>query len=117
MWDPLINEFPETLHGFRCMLAVKYIQALLSSYAPDTVGYEYLRDLISVLRCRDYAKASVRYGRIVAAKNNTPETELRESLPSHCQCRHCPRHGIQKEGVDVATSEQKTVDIQEKESS
>ncbi|CAJ90735.1 V2 protein [Sida yellow vein Madurai virus] len=31
MWDPLENEFPETVHGFRYMLAVKYMQEIAKS--------------------------------------------------------------------------------------
>nr|QIH55902.1 V2 protein [Malvastrum yellow vein Baoshan virus] len=54
MWDPLVNEFPETVHGFRCMLSIKYLQLLSEGYSPDTVGYDLIRELISILRSRNY---------------------------------------------------------------
>nr|CAJ45034.1 precoat protein [Tomato yellow leaf curl virus] len=36
MWDPLLNEFPESVHGFRCMLAIKYLQSVEETYEPNT---------------------------------------------------------------------------------
>nr|QIH55955.1 V2 protein [Malvastrum yellow vein Yunnan virus] len=61
MWDPLLNEFPETVHGFRCMLSIKYLQLLSEGYSPDTVGFDLIRELISILRSRNYVEASCRY--------------------------------------------------------
>ncbi|AGR84124.1 AV2 [East African cassava mosaic Malawi virus] len=61
MWDPLLNEFPESVHGFRCMLAIKYLQALEETYEPNTLGHDLVRDLICVIRARDYVEATRRY--------------------------------------------------------
>ncbi|AMK07574.1 AV2 protein [Lycianthes yellow mosaic virus] len=105
MWDPLTHPFPETLHGFRCMLAIKYLQSLQAKYSPDTNGSEFLKDLICVLRCKNYAEAFNRYSVIATNVHNTPEAKLRESVQSPCCCLHCPRHVIQKkvlgESADV----------------
>nr|QIH56038.1 V2 protein [Malvastrum yellow vein Yunnan virus] len=57
MWDPLLNEFPETVHGFRCMLSIKYLQLLSEGYSPDTVGFDLIRELISILRSSNYVEA------------------------------------------------------------
>nr|BCD71120.1 moving protein [Pepper yellow leaf curl Indonesia virus] len=100
MWDPLVHPFPETLHGFRCMLAIKYLQCLESTYSPDTVGGEFVRDLICLLRCKNYAEAFHLYSVVVANVYNTPETKLRESVQSPCCCPHCPRHVVQAKSVD-----------------
>ncbi|CAQ63435.1 coat protein [Okra leaf curl virus] len=61
MWDPLVNEFPESVHGFRCMLAIKYLQALEDTYEPNTLGSDLIRDLISVIRAKNYVEATRRY--------------------------------------------------------
>ncbi|AFO38432.1 V2 [Jatropha mosaic Nigeria virus] len=105
MWDPLRNEFPETLHGFRCMLAVKFLQALVDSYSPDTKGYEYIRDLICILRSRHYNEANIRYGLLVSRIQCTPASQLRESSGVTCSCEHCPRH-FKKTGLEKQAHEQ-----------
>nr|AVR43683.1 AV2 [East African cassava mosaic Malawi virus]AVR43700.1 AV2 [East African cassava mosaic Cameroon virus] len=64
MWDPLLNDFPETVHGFRAMLAVKYLLHLEQEYDRGTVGAEYIRDLIGVLRCKSYVEATRRYNNL-----------------------------------------------------
>nr|WBU87168.1 pre-coat protein [Chilli leaf curl virus] len=91
MWDSLVNEFPETVHGFRCMLAVKYLQLLENTYAPDTLGYDLIRDLISVIRAKNYAQATSRYNHFHALLEGTPLAQLRQPLFQPCCCPHCPR--------------------------
>ncbi|ADF42581.1 precoat protein/movement protein [Radish leaf curl virus-Hajipur [IN:LabIso:11]] len=71
MWDPLLNEFPETVHGFGCMLAVKYLQLVENTYSPDTLGYDLIRDLISVIRARNYVEATSRYNHFHARFEGT----------------------------------------------
>nr|CUH74557.1 pre-coat protein [Tomato leaf curl Gujarat virus] len=80
MWDPLLNEFPETVHGFRCMLAVKYLQLVDKTYSPDTVGYDLIRDLISVIRARNYVEATSRYAHFHARFEGTSPSQLRQPL-------------------------------------
>ncbi|BAA33157.1 1R2a [Mungbean yellow mosaic virus] len=60
MWDPLVNDFPKSLHGFRCMLAIKYLQYIQANYPSNSLGYVYLTELIQVLRIRKHAKAELR---------------------------------------------------------
>nr|UQT67971.1 precoat protein [Sida yellow vein Madurai virus]UZN46553.1 precoat protein [Sida yellow vein Madurai virus] len=96
MWDPLENEFPETVHGFRSMLAVKYMQEIAKSYEPSTLGFEYVRDLISVLRCKDYVQASCKYGVFLSNFFRASKAELRQSSPINCCCPYCPRHKEKK---------------------
>ena len=62
MWDPLLNEFPESVHGFRCMLAIKYLQSVEETYEPNTLGHDLIRDLISVVRARDCVALPVPLG-------------------------------------------------------
>ncbi|AMO26187.1 putative precoat protein [Pepper yellow leaf curl virus TDWS-21] len=112
MWDPLIHPFPETLHGFRCMLAIKYLQSLEATYSPDTVGGEFVRDLICLLRCKNYAEAFHRYSVVVANVYNTPETKLRESVQSPCCCPHCPRHVVQTKSMGKSAYESETQILQ-----
>nr|QGX13950.1 movement protein [Tomato yellow leaf curl Kanchanaburi virus]QGX13962.1 movement protein [Tomato yellow leaf curl Kanchanaburi virus] len=100
MWDPLLHPFPESLHGFRCMLAIKYLQSLQSKYSPDTLGSEFLKDFICILRSRNYAEAFNRYSDVVANVYNTPEAKLRESVQSPCLCPHCPRHVLQTKSLE-----------------
>ncbi|ACO83247.1 V2 [Tomato leaf curl Sulawesi virus] len=108
MWDPLIHPFPDTLHGFRCMLAIKYLQSFECKYSPDTVGREFIRDLICILRCKNYAEAFHRYSVVTANVYNTPEAKLRESVQSPCSCPHCPRHVIQKTCLDRSSNVSET---------
>nr|QBY34637.1 pre-coat [Chilli leaf curl virus] len=92
MWDPLVNESPETVHGFRCMLAVKYLRLVENTYSPDTLGYDLIRDLISVIRARNYVEATSRYNHFHARLEGTPSSELRQPIYQPCCCPHCPRH-------------------------
>uniref|UniRef100_Q68V39 Protein V2 n=1 Tax=Sida yellow mosaic China virus - [Hainan 8] TaxID=290090 RepID=Q68V39_9GEMI len=112
MWDPLLNEFPETVHGLRCMLAVKYCQLLEQTYAPDTVGYNLLRDLISVIRSRDYVEATRRYSHFNSRIQGTPTAELRQPRHDSCCCPHCPRHKS-KAFVDLQAHESQTQNVQD----
>nr|AFS32145.1 pre-coat protein [Dolichos yellow mosaic virus]QPN02344.1 movement protein [Dolichos yellow mosaic virus] len=80
MWDPLVNDFPDTLHGLRCMLAVKFVQELLETYPRDSNGRILLEELIQVLRCKSYAKAQFRYGVFFSKAHNTSKGNLRRSV-------------------------------------
>ncbi|BAC55588.1 V2 [Tomato leaf curl Java virus] len=97
MWDPLVNEFPETVHGLRCMLAVKYLQLVEATYSPDTIGYDLVRDLISVIRARNYVEASRRYSHFHSRLEGTSSSELRHTRDEPCCCPHCPRHQQKKD--------------------
>nr|AFM45100.1 pre-coat protein [Jatropha leaf yellow mosaic Katarniaghat virus] len=92
MWDPLLNDFPDSVHGFRCMLALKYLQLVESTYSPDTLGYDLIRDLISVIRARSYVEASCRYHHFNSRLESTSPSELRQPVQQPCSCPHCPRH-------------------------
>nr|ANE06426.1 AV2 protein [Tomato yellow leaf curl virus]CCQ77581.1 AV2 protein [Tomato yellow leaf curl virus] len=92
MWDPLLNEFPESVHGFRCMLAIKYLQSVEETYEPNTLGHDLIRDLISVVRARDYVEATRRYNHFHARLEGSPKAELRQPIQQLCCCPHCPRH-------------------------
>nr|AHN60577.1 AV2 [Okra enation leaf curl virus] len=110
MWDPLLNEFPETVHGFRCMLAIKYLQQLSEEYSPDTVGYDLIRDLISILRCRNYVEATSRYHHFHSRLESASPSELRQPRVILCTCPHCPRHK-QASGLEQQAHVQKTEDL------
>ncbi|BAD11107.1 V2 [Tomato leaf curl Java virus-[Ageratum]] len=97
MWDPLVNEFPETVHGLRCMLSVKYLQLVEATYSPDTIGYDLVRDLISVIRARNYVEASRRYSHFHSRLEGTSPSELRHTRDEPCCCPHCPRHQQKKD--------------------
>ncbi|BAU61800.1 Av2 protein [Malachra yellow mosaic virus] len=113
MWDPLVNEFPETVHGFRCMLAIKYLQLLSEGYSPDTVGYDLIRDLISILRSRNYVEASCRYRHFYPRVEGASASELRQPVLNPCCCPHCPRHKIPNVGEQAHESQAQNVqDVQ-----
>nr|QIH55675.1 V2 protein [Ageratum yellow vein China virus] len=110
MWDPLLNEFPETVHGLRCMLAVKYCQLIEQTYSPDTVGYDLIRDLISVIRARNYVETTRRYSHFHSRLEGTTPSELRHPRDEPCCCPHCPRHQQKKDMDQQAhVSEAQTV--------
>nr|AGH27797.1 AV2 protein [Tomato yellow leaf curl virus] len=92
MWDPLLYEFPESVHGFRCMLATKYLQSVEETYEPNTLGDDLIRDLISVVSARDYVEATRRYNHFHARLEVSPKAELRQPIQQPCCCSHCPRH-------------------------
>nr|QBY34629.1 pre-coat [Croton yellow vein mosaic virus] len=113
MWDPLVNEFPETVHGFRFMLAVKYLQLVEKSYAPDTLGHDLIRDLISVIRARNYVEATSRYNHFHARLEGTPSSQLRQPIFEPGCCPHCPRHQSKGMGEQIHVPEAKDVqDVQ-----
>nr|AFX60927.1 AV2 protein [Malvastrum yellow vein Yunnan virus]AFX60951.1 AV2 protein [Malvastrum yellow vein Yunnan virus] len=109
MWDPLLNEFPETVHGFRCMLSIKYLQLLSEGYSPDTVGFDLIRELISILRSRNYVEASCRYRHFYSRVEGASPSELRQPLLNPCSCPHCPRHKISKLGEQAHESQAQNV--------
>nr|CCQ77523.1 AV2 protein [Papaya leaf curl China virus] len=92
MWDPLLNEFPDTVHGFRCMLAIKYLQLVENTYSPDTLGHDLIRDLILVIRARDYVEATRRYSHFHSRIQGASPAEFRQPVCQPCCCPHCPRH-------------------------
>ena len=112
MWDPLVNDFPDTVHALRCMLAIKYCQLVANTYDPDTVGYDLLRDLILVIRARNYVEASRRYSDFNARLQSTPPVELRQPRDQPCRCPHCPRHK-QKAGLDLQAHVSQAQDVQD----
>ncbi|ATO88008.1 AV2 [Coccinia mosaic Virudhunagar virus] len=109
MWDPLLHAFPDTVHGLRCMLAVKYLQEVEKTYSPDTVGYELVRDLILVVRAKNYVEATSRYHHFNARLEGTPTSEFRQALCCPCSCPHCPRH--KGKGMGQQAHEQKAQDL------
>nr|WHU53747.1 pre-coat protein [Mungbean yellow mosaic India virus] len=90
MWDPLLNDFPKSVHGFRCMLAIKYLQQVQENYPSNSVGYSYLTGLIQVLRIRNHAKADLRYCLLYPDIECTEEIELRYPAHAPCLCGRCP---------------------------
>nr|AAU08295.1 pre-coat protein [Tomato yellow leaf curl Sardinia virus]WEX97562.1 V2 protein [Tomato yellow leaf curl Sardinia virus]WEX97568.1 V2 protein [Tomato yellow leaf curl Sardinia virus]WEX97574.1 V2 protein [Tomato yellow leaf curl Sardinia virus]WEX97580.1 V2 protein [Tomato yellow leaf curl Sardinia virus] len=110
MWDPLLNEFPDSVHGLRCMLAIKYLQLVEETYEPNTLGHDLIRDLISVIRARDYAEANRRYINFNARLEGSSKTELRQPVYQPCCCPHCPRH--QASIMDLQAHVSKAADVQ-----
>nr|AGH27821.1 AV2 protein [Tomato yellow leaf curl virus] len=92
MWDPLLNEFPESVHGFRCMLAIIHLQSVEETYEPNTLGHDLIMDLISVVRARDYVEATRRYNHFHARLEGSPKAELPQPIQQPCCCPHSPRH-------------------------
>nr|UFP63100.1 AV2 [East African cassava mosaic virus] len=109
MWDPLVNDFPETVHGFRSMLAVKYLLHLEQEYDRGTVGAEYIRDLIGVLRCKNYVEATRRYNNLKPRIQSAEEAELRQPIQEPCCCPHCPRHQKKNMGQQAHVSKAQNV--------
>nr|UZH24574.1 movement protein [Chayote yellow mosaic virus] len=112
MWDPLLNEFPDSVHGFRCMLAVKYLQAVEETYEPNTLGHDLVRDLISVIRAKDYVEATRRYHHFHARLEGASKAELRQPIYQPCCCPHCPRHK-QTTVMDLPAQLQKAQNVQD----
>nr|CAJ19262.1 AV2 protein [Alternanthera yellow vein virus] len=92
MWGPLLNPFPQTVHAFRCMLSVKYLQAVEDTYAPDTLGADLIRELIAVIRANNYVEACSRYDHFIKRIEGTTSAQLRQPYGSPCYCPHCPCH-------------------------
>nr|AYX42381.1 movement protein [Chilli leaf curl virus] len=105
MWDPLLNEFPESVHGFRCMLAVKYLQLVENSYSPDTLGYDLIRGLISVIRAKNYVQASSRYDHFRARLEGPKTCDPNDAIRQACCWQHCPRHKGKGMGQQAHQSE------------
>ncbi|AAD37322.1 precoat protein [Tomato leaf curl Philippines virus - [LB]] len=112
MWDPLVHPFPESLHGFRCMLANQISSELNRKYSPDTVGHEFWKDFICIWRSKNYAEAFNRYSNVVANVDNTSKAQLRESVQSPCFCPHCPRHVLQAKVMDLQAHVSQAQDVQ-----
>nr|AHA82174.1 AV2 [Tomato leaf curl New Delhi virus] len=110
MWDPLLHEFPESVHGLRCMLAVKSLLEIEKYYSPDSVRYDLIRVLLLVLRAKKYGEANSKYHHFNPSLEGTPTSQLRQPLWSSCSCPHCPRH--KSKGLDQQADEQKTQNVQ-----
>ncbi|ACJ03808.1 AV2 protein [Mesta yellow vein mosaic virus-[India:Bongaon:leaf curl:2007]] len=109
----LLKDSPETVHGFRCIFAINFFQQLSEEYSPDTVGYDQIRDLISILRPRIYVEASCRYRHFYPRVEGASSTELRQPLCNPCSCPHCPRHKVSYVGEQAHVSEAQNVqDVQ-----
>nr|AFB81523.1 pre coat protein [Cotton leaf curl Rajasthan virus] len=111
MWDPLLNEFPDTVHGFRCMLSVKYLQLFSQDYSPDTFGYDLIRVFICIFRSRNYVEASCRYRHFYARVESTPAFEFRQPFHQPWWCPLCPRH--KTTGMDKQAFKQEAQDVQD----
>nr|QHD57723.1 precoat protein [Mungbean yellow mosaic virus]QHD57729.1 precoat protein [Mungbean yellow mosaic virus]UVJ68679.1 pre-coat protein [Mungbean yellow mosaic virus]UYO78265.1 AV2 [Mungbean yellow mosaic virus]WJJ67068.1 pre-coat protein [Mungbean yellow mosaic virus] len=107
MWDPLVNDFPKSLHGFRCMLAIKYLQYIQENYPSNSLGYVYLTELIQVLRIRKHAKAELRYRLLYPDVECAEEADLRHPAFLTCHCGKCPCQR-EKEEVDQPTHVEET---------
>nr|UYW62006.1 precoat protein [East African cassava mosaic virus] len=111
MWDPLVNDFPETVHGFRSMLAVKYPLHLEQECDRGTVGAEHKRNPIGALRCKNYVEATRRYHQFNSRLQGSEKAELRQPIHEPCYCPHCPRH--QKQNVEEQAHVSETHDVQD----
>nr|ACQ65858.1 AV2 [Cotton leaf curl Multan virus] len=109
MWDPLVNEFPDTVHGFRCMLSVKYLQLLSQIILQIPLVTSYYGIYICILRSRNYVEASCRYRHFYARVESTPASELRQPIHQPCCCPHCPRH--KTTGMDKQAYEQEAQNV------
>ncbi|AHA82272.1 AV2 [Tomato leaf curl New Delhi virus 4] len=110
MRDPLLLAFPERVHGVRSMLVEKPLQEMEDHYSPDTVGYDFIRDLILVLRAKNYEEPTSRYHHIKAPIEGIQICQVRQPQRSECSGPHCPRH--RSKGLDQQAYEQKTQNIQ-----
>nr|QBQ95429.1 pre-coat prtein [Mungbean yellow mosaic virus] len=107
MWDPLVNDFRKSLHGFRCMLAIKYLQYIQANFPSTSLGLLYLNELIQVLRIRKHAKVEIRSLLLYPDVDCAEETDLRHPAVVTCICGKCPSQW-QKEEVDQPTNVEET---------
>nr|UFP62924.1 AV2 [African cassava mosaic virus] len=112
MWDPLVNEFPEEVTGHQSMQAIKYLQNLEDTYGPNTLGHDLVRELVSVIRARNYVEATRRYHHFNSRLQGPSKAELRQPIQEPCYCTHCPRHKS-KTGLDEQAHVQKAHDVQD----
>nr|QHG11689.1 pre-coat protein [Squash leaf curl China virus] len=110
MWDPLLDEFPESGHGLRWMVTGKYLPEKEKNYSPEPVGYDLVRNLVLVLRAKNYGEATSRYHHFTARIEGPPTSPLRQALWSSCGGPLCPRH--KNKGLDQQADEQKTQNVQ-----
>ncbi|QKQ15089.1 AV2 [Calystegia hederacea geminiviridae] len=71
LWDPLTHPFPQTLHGFRCMLSLKYMSLIRDKYEPGTLGHELAVLLIRSLRSKNYVRSNSSYEEVCALLEET----------------------------------------------
>ncbi|ADG36409.1 pre-coat protein [Soybean mild mottle virus] len=112
MWDPLQNPFPHTVHGLRCMLAIKYVQLVIDTYPQDSIGEDLLRQIIQILRCRNHDQAEFRYSILFADVERTEKTQLRNPYGTTCTCRFCPKH-VQAKSLEEPTHVQEAQNLQD----
>ncbi|API65467.1 pre-coat protein [Vernonia crinkle virus] len=93
MFDPLLNPFPRSYHGFRIMLAVKYLQICQEKYSNGTKGHTYLQELIRILRRSDFNEASDQYTDFITVFGEQSPTEAELRQPSFCEAHFslCPK--------------------------
>nr|AGS77228.1 AV2 [Mungbean yellow mosaic virus] len=107
MWDPLVNDFPN-----RCMVSVvcfpiKVFSNTFGYYPSNSLGLEYLTELIQVLRIRKHAKAELRYRLLYPDIECAEEADLRHPAFLTCHCGKCPCQR-EKEEVDQPTHVEET---------
>nr|BDQ69142.1 movement protein [East African cassava mosaic Cameroon virus] len=114
MWNPLVNDFPETVHGFRSMLAVKYLLHLEQEYESRYCrGLKYIRDLNrGGYGCKKFMAKPTRE----KLKNSQHPVSkggggVNFTQPIHEPCGgpYCPRHQKQNMGQQAHVSEAQDV--------
>ncbi|AIN41794.1 pre-coat protein [Chilli leaf curl Gonda virus] len=111
MRDPLLNHLPETVHGLTCLLPVLYLYTVEITLSPDTLKYDLIRDLISVIRARKYVEATSRYNHFHSRLEGKPQFQLCQPIYQPCCCPHCPRH--QSKSMGQQAHEQEAQDVQD----
>nr|WNB50950.1 pre-coat protein [Mungbean yellow mosaic India virus] len=89
MWVPLLNDFPFSVHGFRCLLAIKYLQRFQEIFPSYSLGFLYLTGLIQELRFRNHAKGDLQSGLLYPDFKCTEEMEFQYPAPVACFCGRC----------------------------
>nr|BAD90874.1 putative V2 protein [Pepper yellow leaf curl Indonesia virus] len=98
MWDPLVHPFPNYT-GFDACWRSSICKASRLRILLIRLEVNCVKDLICLLRCKNYAESFHRYSVVVANVYNTPETKLRESVQSPCCCPHCPSDVLQTKSM------------------
>ncbi|WAB58486.1 AV2 protein [Cajanus scarabaeoides yellow mosaic virus] len=106
----MVNDFPESVHGLRCRLANKYLQAVQQDYPPESRGYLLLRKFLQVLRLRDHAKAELRYSLLKSDVIRASKIELRQPMGPPCSCFTCPHH-VKEKAMDQSSNVPQTEDV------
>nr|UFP63072.1 AV2 [East African cassava mosaic virus] len=110
MWDPLVNDFPETVRGFSATRGVKNLLHLEQEYDRGTVGAEYMSELVGVIRCKNYDETTRIYNNLNTRIRGAEEAELPQPIQEPCCCPDCPRH--QKQNMGQQAHESNAQDVQ-----